>query len=63
MYICHVIIVTFLMDSDLDMSNLFLRINKIDSGKITKVELQEIMQSLSDDDIDKIFRNTCRRKE
>ena len=50
MYICHVIIVTFLMDSDLDTSNLFLRINKIDSGKITKAELQEIMQSLSDDD-------------
>ena len=39
LYICHIIIVTFLMDSDHETSNLFLKINQSDSGKITKAEL------------------------
>ena len=59
MYICHIIIVTFLMESDPDSSKLFLRINKSDSGKISKSELKEVMPCLSDNEIDKIIQNTC----
>ena len=59
LYICHIIIVTFLMDSDHEMSNLFLKINQSDSGKISKVELQEIMPSLTDSEINKIIQSTC----
>ena len=51
------------MDSDHEMSNLFLKINQSDSGKISKAELQEIMPSLTDSEINKIFQSTCQRKE
>jgi Ca2+-binding EF-hand superfamily protein len=45
------------MESDPETSKLFLRINKSDSGRISKSELQDFMPTLSVAEIEEIIRN------